>query len=150
MGRTVSIYDQYRRPSANFEGAAGSRIYVQAGVYDRFLSLFKEEMRDIVIGDPFDNRTYQGPQISQVQFDRIMGYIQSARDEGATIEVGGERFGNEGFFIHPTVITNAAPNARVVQEEIFGPVVVINKFDTFEDAVKLGNSTELCVSLGLL
>jgi aldehyde dehydrogenase (NAD+) len=101
------------------------------------------EMKNIVIGDPFDSRTYQGPQISQVQFDRIMGYIQSARDEGATIEVGGERVGKEGFFISPTIITAATPKAKVVQEEIFGPVVVISKFTTFEEVVELGNSTEL-------
>lgn len=72
-----------------------------------------------------------------------MSYIQSARDEGATIEAGGERFGNEGYFIYPTVITNASSHMKVVQEEIFGPVVVVTKFHTFEEVVELGNSTEL-------
>ncbi|KAH8806125.1 aldehyde dehydrogenase [Xylogone sp. PMI_703] len=129
--------------------AAGSRIYVQDGVYNEFVSLFKEQMKKIVIGDPFDSHTYQGPQISQVQFDRIMGYIKSAQDEGGNIEVGGQKFGDEGFFINPTVITNANKDMKVVQEEIFGPVVVISKFHTVEEVIDLGNATQFGLAAGV-
>lgn len=100
-------------------------------------------MQQITVGDPFGQGTYQGPQISQVQFDKIMGFIQSARHEGATIEAGGQRFGNKGYFINPTVITNGNKNMKVVQEEIFGPVVVISKFDSLEEVIDLGNATQL-------
>ncbi|QKX62231.1 uncharacterized protein TRUGW13939_09390 [Talaromyces rugulosus] len=129
--------------------AAGSRIYVQSGVYDQFISLFKEQMQQIKVGDPFGQGTYQGPQISQEQFDKIMGYIQSARDEGATIEVGGQRFGNKGYFINPTVITNGHKDMKVVQEEIFGPVVVIAKFESLEEVIDLGNATPFGLAAGV-
>lgn len=120
---------------------AGSRIFVQESVYDKFVELFKARAKQTVVGDPFAEDTFQGPQVSQLQFDRIMGYIKSGKDEGATIAMGGERHGNEGFFIQPTVITGATGNMKVMQEEIFGPVVAIAKFTDLEDALEKAHDT---------
>ncbi|KAH0497657.1 hypothetical protein TgHK011_004946 [Trichoderma gracile] len=120
---------------------AGSRIYVQSGIYDDFIKSFKARAAAVVIGDPFDQDTFQGPQISKVQFDRIMGYIQSAIDDGAKIEIGGERYGSTGYFIQPTIFSNVNRDMRIMREEIFGPVCVICKFDTEEEAIELANDS---------
>ncbi|THU81193.1 aldehyde dehydrogenase [Dendrothele bispora CBS 962.96] len=89
---------------------AGSRIFVQSGIYDKFLAKFTER--------PKDSRS--GPQVSQQQYDRIMSYIDSGKEEGATVDVGGERVGNEGYFIQPTIFPNTEPLMKIIQEEIFG------------------------------
>ncbi|KAG5645480.1 hypothetical protein DXG03_006025 [Asterophora parasitica] len=120
---------------------AGSRIFVQAGIYDEFLKRFTEHARAIKLGDPFATETDQGPQVSQVQFDRIMSYIDSGRQAGATVHLGGDRFGSEGYFINPTIFTDTTPDMKIVQEEIFGPVGVVIKFETEEEVLKLANET---------
>lgn len=120
---------------------AGSRIFVQESIYDKFVDLFKARAKQTVVGDPFAEDTFQGPQVSQLQFDRIMGYIKSGKEEGATIAMGGERHGTEGFFIQPTVITGATGNMKIMQEEIFGPVVAIAKFTDIEDALEKAHDT---------
>jgi len=120
---------------------AGSRIYVQEGVYDKFVEAFKTRAAKNVIGDPFDKNTFQGPQVSQLQFDRIMGYIEEGKKEGAKVEIGGERHGKEGYFIKPTIFSNVSEDMKIMQEEIFGPVCSIAKFKTEEDAIRIGNSS---------
>lgn len=120
---------------------AGSRIFVQEGIYDKFVELFKAKAKQTVVGDPFAEDTFQGPQVSQLQFDRIMGYIKSGKDEGAKIEMGGERHGTEGFFVQPTVITGATGDMKIMQEEIFGPVVAIAKFTDIEDVLQKAHDT---------
>jgi len=120
---------------------AGSRIYVQEGIYDKFVAQFKERITKNVVGDPFDEKTFQGPQVSQLQFDRIMGYIEHGKQEGARIECGGGRLGNKGYFIEPTIFSDVKPNMKIMQEEIFGPVASIAKFKDIDEIVKLGNDT---------
>jgi len=120
---------------------AGSRIYVQSSIYDEFLQKFTAKVNSLKVGDPFDHDSYQGPQVSQVQYDRIMGYIKSGKEEGATVHLGGDRHGTEGYFIKPTIFTDAKPNMRIVQEEIFGPVGVVIKFDDEEDVIRQANDT---------
>lgn len=120
---------------------AGSRIFVQAGIYDEFLKKFTEKAKSIKVGDPFHKATSQGPQVSQIQFDRIMGYIESGKKEGATIHLGGERVGKEGYFIEPTIFTDTKPEMKIVQEEIFGPVACIIKFADGEDIIRQANDT---------
>ncbi len=112
--------------------SAGSRIFVQAGIYDEFLKRFTARANEIKVGDPFGENTNQGPQVSQIQYDRIMGYINSGKDEGATCHLGGDRFGSEGYFINPTIFTNVKHDMKIVKEEIFGPVGVVIKFETEE------------------
>jgi aldehyde dehydrogenase (NAD+) len=120
---------------------AGSRIFVQAGIYDEFIERFIAKAKTIKLGDPFREGTDQGPQISQIQFDRIMGYIQSGKEQGATCILGGDRHGTEGYFINPTIFTNVKPDMKIVQEEIFGPVGVIIKFESEEEVIKEANDT---------
>ncbi|KAI9679551.1 MAG: aldehyde dehydrogenase (NAD(P)(+)) ald5 [Caeruleum heppii] len=120
---------------------AGSRIYVQEGVYDKFIERFKARAEANKVGDPFAADTFQGPQVSQLQFDRIMGYIESGKKEGAKVEAGGKRHGTEGYFIQPTIFSNVSEDMKIMQEEVFGPVCSIAKFKTQEDAIRVGNST---------
>ncbi|KAG2120168.1 aldehyde dehydrogenase [Suillus cothurnatus] len=120
---------------------AGSRIYVQEGIYDEFFKRFMEKTRSLKIGDPFAPDTFQGPQVSEIQFNRIMSYIESGKAAGAKVEIGGERHGTEGYFIKPTIFTNVNPSMKIVQEEIFGPVCVVIKFKDEEDVIKQANDT---------
>ncbi|KIK79306.1 hypothetical protein PAXRUDRAFT_834181 [Paxillus rubicundulus Ve08.2h10] len=120
---------------------AGSRIFVQEGIYDEFLKRFTEKTRSLKVGDPFEPETFQGPQVSEIQFNRIMSYIQSGKEAGAKVEVGGERLGTEGYFIKPTIFTNTSPSMKIVQEEIFGPVGVVIKFKDEDDVIRQANDT---------
>ncbi|TEB33828.1 aldehyde dehydrogenase [Coprinellus micaceus] len=114
---------------------AGSRIYVQSGIYDEFLKKFTEKAKAIKVGDPFGTGIDQGPQVSQIQYDRIMGYIESGKADGAT------RVGTDGYFIEPTIFTDVKPDMKIVREEIFGPVGVVIKFEDEEDVIRQANDT---------
>merc|ERR1711877_74168 len=121
---------------------AGSRIYVQEGIYDKFVQRFKERAAKNVVGDPFAQDTFQGPQVSQLQFDRIMNYIQAGKDAGAKVETGGNRKGDKGYFIEPTIFSNVTEDMKIMQEEIFGPVCSISKFNTkdLNTAIEVSNA----------
>jgi aldehyde dehydrogenase (NAD+) len=121
---------------------AGSRILVQEGIYDKFVERFKERAAKNKLGNPFEQDTFQGPQVSQLQFDRIMEYINHGKQSGATVAVGGDRHGDEGYFIQPTVFTDVTSDMKIAKEEIFGPVVTVQKFKDEAEAIKIGNSTE--------
>ncbi|KYK61197.1 aldehyde dehydrogenase [Drechmeria coniospora] len=121
---------------------AGTRIYVQEGIYDKFLAAFKKRAQQNKVGDPFHKDTFQGPQVSQLQFDRIMGYIKSGKEEGAKVEIGGERHGDKGYFIQPTIFSNVRSDMKIMQEEIFGPVCAISKFKDEEEVLKLSHETD--------
>merc|ERR1711939_271830 len=120
---------------------AGSRIYVQSGIYDKFIEAFKGRTAKNVVGDPFASDTFQGPQVSKLQFDRIMNYIQAGKDAGAKVETGGDRHGKEGYFIQPTIFSGVSEDMKIMQEEIFGPVCSISKFETEDEVIKAGNET---------
>jgi aldehyde dehydrogenase (NAD+) len=120
---------------------AGSRVYVQAGIYDKFVERFKARADANKVGDPFAADTFQGPQVSQLQFDRIMGYIEEGKKSGATVLTGGDRHGDKGYFIQPTIFSNVTEDMKIMQEEIFGPVCSISKFESEEEVLKLANST---------
>lgn len=120
---------------------AGSRIYVQSGIYDKFVERFKARALANKVGDPFAADTFQGPQVSQLQYDRIMGYIQEGKKAGATVLTGGERHGDKGYFIKPTIFSDVTEDMKIVQEEIFGPVCTISKFETEEEVLKAANNT---------
>lgn len=120
---------------------AGTRIFVQEGIYDKFLAAFKKRAAENKVGDPFNEETFQGPQVSQLQYDRIMSYIKSGKEEGATVETGGERLGDKGYFIKPTIFSNVRPDMKIMQEEIFGPVCAISKFKDEEEVVELAHDT---------
>ncbi|OKL61971.1 Aldehyde dehydrogenase [Talaromyces atroroseus] len=128
---------------------AGSRLLVQEGIYDKFIARFKERAAQNRVGDPFAPDTFQGPQISQLQFDRIMEYINHGKEEGATLALGGERHGTKGYFIQPTIFTDVTSNMKIAQEEIFGPIIVVQKFKDEADAIKIGNSTSYGLAAGV-
>ncbi|KAF7547071.1 hypothetical protein G7Z17_g7982 [Cylindrodendrum hubeiense] len=120
---------------------AGTRIFVQEGIYDKFLAAFKKRAVENKVGDPFNEETFQGPQVSQLQYDRIMSYIESGKAEGATVETGGERLGDKGYFIKPTIFSNVRPDMKIMQEEIFGPVCAISKFKDEKEVIELAHDT---------
>ncbi|KAM5361354.1 hypothetical protein ACJA88_014496 [Fusarium oxysporum] len=124
---------------------ATSRLLVQESIYDDFVQKFVQRVKNTsVVGNQWDKGVYQGPQVSKAQYDRVLDYIDIGVTEGANLALGGEpsKAGKgKGFFIEPTVFTDVKPSARIYREEIFGPVVVITKFKTEEEAVDLANDT---------
>lgn len=120
---------------------AGSRILVQEDIYDKFLERFKERTLANKVGDPFAKDTFQGPQVSKLQFDRIMGYIEEGKKAGAKVETGGERLGDVGYYIKPTIFSNVTEDMKIVKEEIFGPVCCVQKFKDEEEAIRIANNT---------
>ncbi|OAA53831.1 Aldehyde dehydrogenase domain protein [Niveomyces insectorum RCEF 264] len=134
--------------------SATSRILVQASVYDSFLARFTAAVQRVsVVGDPFAPDTFQGPQVTRAQYERVLGYIASGRAEGATVAMGGEAVGGplataaaadtvkKGFFIAPTVFTDVRPTMKIYREEIFGPCGVVAAFATEDEAVAMANDT---------
>lgn len=124
---------------------ATSRILVQEGIYDKFVEAFKAQIKAAsIVGDPFKEDTFQGPQVTKTQYDRILSFVDSGKSEGATLVAGGEPFkdaGGKGFFISPTVFTNVKDNMKIYREEVFGPFVVIASFKTEEEAIDKANDT---------
>ena len=129
--------------------AAASRLYVQEGVYDEVVAALKQRAEALVVGDPFDQQTFQGAQTSKLQFDRVMSFIEAGKAEGATLLTGGCRAQDKGYFIRPTVFTDVKKDMKIVQEEIFGPVVVVTKFKTLEEAIELANDSEYGLAAGV-
>ncbi|ORY06569.1 aldehyde dehydrogenase [Basidiobolus meristosporus CBS 931.73] len=121
---------------------AGSRIYVQEDVYDEFLEKFKQKTNSIKLGDPFHPETTQGPLVSKLQFDRVMGYIEAGKKEGATCQLGGGRWGKVGYFVEPTIFTDVREDMTIMKEEIFGPVVAITKFKDEKEVIEKAHCTE--------
>jgi aldehyde dehydrogenase (NAD+) len=120
---------------------AGSRLFVDDTIHDKFVERVVEQTRSRRVGDPFDPATQQGPQVDKAQFDKIMGYIDSGKREGATCAVGGKRVGDKGFFIEPTVFTNVEDEMAIAREEIFGPVLSVLKFSDMEELIRRANAT---------
>ncbi|KAH7127338.1 putative aldehyde dehydrogenase [Dactylonectria macrodidyma] len=129
--------------------AAGSRIYVQSRIYKRFLQALKDKAAAIVVGNPFNPNTFQGPQTSQAQFDRVMEYIRDGINAGAKIETGGSRWGQKGYFVEPTIFSGASPSMKIMNEEIFGPVAVISEFHTEDEAIEAANATDHGLASGI-
>ena len=120
---------------------AGSRLFVEDSIHARFVDRVIEMSRSRRVGDPFDAATQQGPQVDKAQFDKIMGFIEAGKREGATCAVGGRRIGDRGFFIEPTVFTNVRDEMSIAREEIFGPVLSVLTFSDMEELVRRANST---------
>ncbi len=124
--------------------SAGSRLIVQKSLHDRFLERLVERAQKIRVGDGFDPATEMGPIVSPVHRERVEAYIKAGREEGAKLLCGGTRLGGalaDGNFIAPTIFDDTSPKMRIVQEEIFGPVLVVQTFDDEGEAVRLANDT---------
>lgn len=124
----------------------GSRILVEASLYEKFLTAFIAKTRELKVGDPLDQSTQVGALISESHLQKVQSYVDLAIKEGGTIVTGGKRIQvpgrcEDGFFFEPTVITGLTESCRTNQEEIFGPVVTIMPFHLEEEAIRLANST---------
>jgi aminomuconate-semialdehyde/2-hydroxymuconate-6-semialdehyde dehydrogenase len=133
----------------------GSRVFVEQQRYDEFVDQFVAGARKLKIGDPLDEATDHGAQVSQAQLDKVERYVELAKDEGGEILCGGGRPGpvsercRGGYFFEPTVITGLSVECRVNQEEIFGPVVTIMPFEREEQVVEYANSTKYGLSASI-
>ena len=129
----------------------GSRIYVQKGIYERFLTAFIEKVKKMQIGDPLDENTRTGAVVSADHMQKVLSYIKLAQQEGGNVEAGGAQVKLEGrcadgYFIQPTVITGLDASCRTNQEEIFGPVVTVQPFETEEEVIDYANGTNYGLS----
>jgi aldehyde dehydrogenase (NAD+) len=129
---------------------AGTRIYVHADVYDEFVSAYTARLKTVKVGDNFDKDVDQGPQNSKMQYEKILGYIDSGKSEGANLALGGEALNaGNGYYIQPTIFTDVKPNMKIMREEIFGPVVAIAKFTSEEEVIALANDTTYGLAAGI-
>lgn len=131
-----AVYD-----NAGQDCCARSRVLVQKQIFDEFAERFVERASKLVIGDTTDESTEMGPLITPAQRESVESYISIGRDEGATLVCGGERVGDVGNFLSPAVFTGARPEMRIVQEEIFGPVVALIPFEDEPEAIGLANDS---------
>ena len=124
---------------------AGSRVFVQEGIYGKFVAAAVDAFNKVTVGNPLDPNTQMGAQVDQGQLRKILSYVELAKEEGATIACGGEAYTNgdcaKGSFMKPTLIVNATNDMRVAQEEIFGPVAVVIKFKTEEEVIAMANDS---------
>ena len=124
----------------------GSRLLVERAIYDEFRDAFVERVQSLRIGNPLDAGTRIGPLVSQAQFDKVLACIQRARDEGGRVLCGGDAVDRPGWFIAPTVIDGLGPECATNREEIFGPVVTLQAFESDEDALALANASDYGLS----
>lgn len=121
---------------------AGSRIFVHESIYDKFVKRSAELAAQRRVGNPFDKETRQGPQVSQEQFDKVMGYVEAGKRENANLMAGGNRVGEKGYFIEPTVFADVQDDMTIAREEIFGPVMSILKFKSLDEVIARANRTD--------
>ncbi|GMM33518.1 hypothetical protein DASC09_008430 [Saccharomycopsis crataegensis] len=127
---------------------AGSRLFVQEGIKDKLVDKSIQAISQLKVGDPFEEGTFQGPISSRKQFDKVMKYIELGKQEGAKVLIGGERHGDRGFFIKPTIFTSTTHKMKIVKGEIFGPVLVLDTFKTIDEVVAKANDTDYGLAAG--
>jgi aldehyde dehydrogenase (NAD+) len=120
---------------------AGSRLFVEEKCYDEFVEKSVARAKRRTVGDPFDKKTEQGPQVDRDQFDKVMGYIDAGKKDNAKLLAGGNRVGDKGYFIEPTIFGDVQDNMKIAQEEIFGPVMSILRFKDLDEVVDRANKT---------
>jgi aldehyde dehydrogenase (NAD+) len=118
---------------------AGSRLFIEKSIHEEFIDKLSNKAANMRVGNPEDTGTQMGAQVSKEQFDKILGYIETGKQEGAKLVTGGERCGERGYFIKPTIFDAVDNNMRIAKEEIFGPVVSAITFDDVSEVVKQGN-----------
>jgi len=124
--------------------SANSRLYVQKSIHERFIEAYKAAMQKILLnpGDPLDSTTLHGPQVDELQFKHVMGLVEAAKAQGIEVALGGNRATETGYFVEPTIFLNAPEDSDIVKKEVFGPVSVVNTFETEEEVLKKANDTE--------
>jgi phenylacetaldehyde dehydrogenase len=128
---------------------AGSRLFVQQSRFDEVVDGVSEIAKSIKLGSGMDPTTQMGPLVSAEQLSRVTGFLESGRADGATAVTGGGRFGDKGYFVEPTVLTNTTPDMKVVREEIFGPVVVAAPFSDLDEIAAVANDSEYGLGAGI-
>ncbi|MFT5503877.1 MAG: acyl-CoA reductase-like NAD-dependent aldehyde dehydrogenase [Gammaproteobacteria bacterium] len=132
---------------------AGSRLLVQRSIHDKFVKRLVEVASEAKIGDPMSLETHVGPVTTAQQYEKIMHYINVAKEDGATCVLGGKPYTGEGSkgrqFVEPTIFTNVSNDMRIAQEEVFGPVLSVIPFDTEEDAITIGNDIVFGLAAGV-
>lgn len=125
--------------------SAGSRLILQDSIYDKFIERLVERAKKIKIGDGFDPNTEMGPLITEAHMNKVLSYIEIGKNEGARLVCGGNRILTDklksGYFVEPTIFIDTTPKMRIVQEEIFGPVLVVQKFKDEKEAIELANDS---------
>lgn len=128
---------------------AGSRLYVHSSLHDEVAHRLTERAKKRVVGDPFLEDTEQGPQVDEAQMKKILGYIDLGQQAGATLQTGGKRHGDKGYYVEPTVFSNVTDDFQIAQEEIFGPVQSILKFDDLDDVLRRANNSDYGLAAGV-
>jgi len=129
---------------------AGSRIYVQEGIYDAFVKKSVELAKKSVVGDPFNPNVNQGPQVDKDQYEKVLKYIDVGKREGATLLTGGKPCSEKGYYIEPTIFTDVKDDMSIAKEEMFGPVMALMKFKTVEEAIQKANNTRYGLAAGVV
>ncbi|CAF4825264.1 unnamed protein product [Pieris macdunnoughi] len=128
---------------------AGSRTFVQDKIYDKFVEMSAERAKRRIVGNPFDPKTEQGPQIDSEQHEKILSLIESGKKQGANLVTGGKRQGDAGFFVEPTVFADVKDDMDIAKTEIFGPVQQIIKFSDLDEVIARGNNSEYGLAAGI-
>ncbi|CAI9100305.1 OLC1v1037278C1 [Oldenlandia corymbosa var. corymbosa] len=129
---------------------AGSRVFVQEGIYVKFLIKLKEKVKNWVVGDPFEPTSHYGPQVDKKQYERVLSYIEKGKKEGATLFHGGKALDRKGYYIEPTIFIDVTDDMTIAKEEIFGPVMSIFKFKTVEEVIKRANASKYGLAAGVM
>lgn len=129
---------------------AASRLMVEESIYDEFVEKSIARAKRRTVGNPFDSKNEQGPQVDKEQFEKILGYIEKGQQEGATLVAGGQRHGDKGYYIQPTVFSNVTDDMTICREEIFGPVQAIQKFKTLDEVAERANKTQYGLAAAVL
>ncbi|MEM7297895.1 MAG: aldehyde dehydrogenase [Bacteroidota bacterium] len=124
----------------------GSRILIEDSIYDEFKKRFIEETKKLIVGDPKDEKSNMGALVSEAHLQKVDSYVKLAQEEGGTVLHGGNRIEKEGYYYEPTILEGLDKNCRTNLEEIFGPVVTLNKFSSEDEAIDVANSTRYGLS----
>jgi aldehyde dehydrogenase (NAD+) len=128
---------------------AGSRLFVEERIHREFVERLANRAKQRKVGDPLDTQTEQGPQVSQEQLDKILHYVRIGQDQGANLLVGGQRVGNRGYFVEPTIFDNVKDEMTIARDEIFGPVVSVLPFKNMDEVIARANSTYYGLAAGI-
>ncbi|MDH5641783.1 MAG: aldehyde dehydrogenase family protein [Nitrospira sp.] len=128
---------------------AGSRLFVEESIYDEVVEKLAARAGKMKCGNPLDDACRYGPQNNKAQFETTMSYIEAGKEEGAKLVAGGERMAEKGYYVAPTVFADVTPEMRIAKEEIFGPVLAVQKFSEFDELIEKANDSEFGLAAGV-
>jgi aldehyde dehydrogenase (NAD+) len=128
---------------------AGTRLFIQSGIKKDFVAELAKIAKSVKVGNPLDQTTQQGAQVSEEQMQRILGYVEVGKKDGANLVAGGKRHGDKGYFVEPTVFDGVTNDMKIAQEEIFGPVISAIEFKSLDEVIEAGNKTMYGLAAGV-